>query len=245
MKKVMKMMGMVALMVTMVFALSAFTKESNNTSIRKTAAEKPKTPQTQNTANGHEYVDLGLPSGTLWATCNVGATKPEEYGLYFAWGETKGYPGILGKDKFLEKNYKFGEWDRLTKYTFKDKKKELDLEDDAAYTNWGSDWQMPSAEQIEELLRGCTWTWTTYKGVMGHLGKGKNGKSIFFPAAGWFGQACGSVAAGVFGGYWSRSLFTDDRANFLEISNSYGMKPSAMSSNNNRCNGLSVRPVRR
>ena len=116
--------------------------------------------------NGHEYVDLGLPSGTLWATCNVGATKPEEYGDYFAWGET------VPKDEYSWKTYKWEEYVVNNDGTYKvvikkynnnnmygntDNKSELDLDDDAAYANWGNNWRMPSIEQIRELRNYCDW----------------------------------------------------------------------------------------
>lgn len=106
-----------------------------------------------------EAIDLGLPSGTLWASCNVGATKPEEYGDYFAWGE------ITPKENYSESTYKWcnGDLDKLTKYNANnsygtvDNKKELDLADDAAYMNWGGRWRMPSLDQIKELLDNCDW----------------------------------------------------------------------------------------
>lgn len=136
-----------------------------------------------------QAVDLGLPSGTLWASCNVGATKPEEYGDYFAWGETIGYKN--GKTNFSWDTYKWcnGAGDKLTKYCnrssygndgFTDNKTELDLEDDAAYVNWGRQWRMPSFDQIKELTHKCSWTWTTQNGVGGCKAVGPNGNSIFF-----------------------------------------------------------------
>ena len=108
-----------------------------------------------NIIDGHEYVDLDLPSGTLWATCNVGAEKPEEYGDYFAWGETK------TKENYDWSTYKWcnGSEYELTKYCVSgrygtvDNKTELLPEDDAATANWGSNWCMPTVEQIEELHR--------------------------------------------------------------------------------------------
>ena len=139
--------------------------------------------------DNHEYVDLGLPSGTLWATCNVGANKPEEYGDYFAWGET------APKEIYTWGTYKWcnGTLFSMTKYCresengyegFTDGKGELDLEDDAAYVNWGSSWRMPTMEQEKELVYECTWEWTTHNGVNGRLVTGPNGKTIFLPAAG-------------------------------------------------------------
>ena len=117
---------------------------------------------------GHGYVDLGL--SVKWATCNVGANAPEEYGDYFAWGETS------PKAEYTEENsLTYGK----------------DMSDisgnpqyDAATANWGGDWRMPTYSEQEELLNNCTWTWTTQNGVNGYNVKGPNGNSIFLPAAG-------------------------------------------------------------
>ena len=103
------------------------------------------------TENGHEYVDLGLPSGTKWATCNVGASKPQDYGNYYAWGETS------TKETYKWSTYKYGTYDddgdysKLTKYNTSDSKTTLDLSDDAAHVNWGGKWRMPTFEQLSEL----------------------------------------------------------------------------------------------
>ncbi|MBR5030703.1 MAG: hypothetical protein IKX63_06335 [Muribaculaceae bacterium] len=152
----------------------------------------------QVTHKEHVYVDLGLPSGTLWATCNVGANSPEEYGDYFAWGETE------PKEKYDPVNYKWGNGiEVVTKYVnnysatcrggqhinnryegYVDNKLELDPEDDAAYVNWGPQWRMPSKAQQDELVEMCTWIWTLVNSVEGYLVTGPNGHAIFFPAAG-------------------------------------------------------------
>lgn len=145
--------------------------------------------------NGEEtdvkkYVDLGLPSGTLWATCNVGATKPEEYGYLFAWGEIK----PKSKPSIIYGNYKWGDIDghALTKYCtwessgIVDNKKCLDPEDDAAIAQWGKDWRMPTIEEISELCKKCDWEVVyDYKesGVAGAVGISKiNANEIFLPA---------------------------------------------------------------
>lgn len=137
----------------------------------------------------HEFVDLGLPSGTLWATCNVGASTPEEYGKYFAWGETD------PKDSYTWDTYKWGyidshgEW-ILSKYNMStisgvvDNITELELADDAAYVILGASWRIPTWEQALELVEFCSWTWTSKNGVCGQLGTGPNGNTVFFPAAG-------------------------------------------------------------
>ena len=160
----------------------------------------------------HAWVDLGLPSGTKWATCNVGANSPEEYGDYFAWGETE------PKDYYDYSTYTWcnGSYDTMTKYCihseygyngFTDGLTELLPEDDAATANWGSPWHMPTYEQIEELVDNCTREWTTQGGVYGILVTGPNGNSIFLPAAGyrWNGDL---YRAGSLGYYWSSSLGT-------------------------------------
>ncbi len=193
----------------------------------------------------HEYVDLGLPSGTLWATCNVGADSPEGYGDYFAWGETE------PKDYYDWSTYKWcnGSNNTMTKYCassnygadgFTDGKRELDPEDDAAYVNWGPQWRMPTREQQTELRINCTWTWTTQNGVNGSLVTGPNGNSIFLPAAGYRWDE-DLEEAGFWGNYWPRTLRSDDSndAYFL-LFNSGGVYWSYIY----RYNGLAVRAVR-
>ena len=162
--------------------------------------------------NGHYYVDLGLPSGTLWAYTNVGASSPEEYGDYFAWGET------TTKSTYNWSTYKWcnGSNTTMTKYNTSssygtvDNKTELDLEDDAAYVNWGNQWRMPSQEQFKELINSdyTTTEWTTVNGVCGRLITSKsNGNSIFLPAAGCRDDSS-LYYAGSSGNYWSRTLGT-------------------------------------
>ena len=198
----------------------------------------------------HEWVDLGLPSGTLWATCNVGANSPEDYGDYFAWGETTGYNG--GKTKFDWSTYKYYDatYQTVTKYCtisdygVIDNKTGLEPEDDAATANWGSGWQMPSIDQIEELINSgyTTTTWTTQNGVNGRMIVSKsNSKSIFLPAAGYRGGE-GLLTAGSYGYYWSRSLDTSDSRN----GHSLYFNSSNIHTNyyGGRICGRSVRPVR-
>lgn len=138
--------------------------------------------------NGHDYVDLGLKSGTLWATMNVGAAKPSDAGLYFQWGDTKGYTkNQIGKDKqFSWADYKFsidGSSSNFSKYTTTGAT--LELADDAANANMGGSWHMPTPTQIQELINETTNTWTTQDGVSGMtFTSTTNGKSIFIPAAG-------------------------------------------------------------
>lgn len=141
--------------------------------------------------NGHDYVDLGLPSGTLWATMNVGASKASEAGLYFQWGDTKGYTAEQvgtgdGQKKFGSdgSDYKWFSGGTLIKYATTGAT--LELEDDAAHANMGGSWHTPTLEQCMELIDNTTSSWTTVYGVNGGLftSKTDTSKSIFIPAAG-------------------------------------------------------------
>ena len=174
----------------------------------------------------HEWVDLGLPSGTLWATCNVGANAPEEYGDYFAWGETE------PKELYDWSTYKWcnGSNTTITKYCtnssygyngFVDGKTELDSEDDAATANWGSSWRTPSVEQLNEICAYCSQKWFEINGVRGKLITGPNGNTLFFPAAGSYYSS--QLGIGSSGDYWSRSrsLYSDTFANYLIIEGFY------------------------
>lgn len=136
--------------------------------------------------NGHEYVDLGLPSGTLWASCNIGAEHPEDYGSYFAWGETS------EKNQYLNSNY-----------TFKEKPLLLPKEADAAHVNWGEGWRIPSTEDFRELINECKWIWVS----KGYQVVGRTGNSIFLPAAGAMdGSNC--YYRNICGVYWSRIRYS-------------------------------------
>lgn len=160
------------------------------------------------TPSTEDYVDLGLPSGIKWATKNLGASKPSDYGDYYAWGETE------PKANYSWETYKWVTKDNLTKYNDTDGKTSLDPADDAATAKLGSSWRIPTSAEIAELLNpdNCTWTWTTQDDVNGYEVKSKkNGNSIFLPAA---GARMGSelIEAGSFSGYWSGSLGAADTA---------------------------------
>ena len=196
------------------------------------------------------YVDLGLPSGTLWATCNIGANTPEDYGDYFAWGETE------TKDTYnwgtyqycTGGNYEYPYYNMLTKYCndasygfngFADDLTVLLPEDDAATANWGGDWRMPTREEWNELLENTTNTWTTQNEVYGRLFTASNGASLFLPAAGyrWDDEL---DLAGSLGGFWSSSLYTGspyDAWTLIFGSGNYLMDYIS------RDGGFSVRPV--
>lgn len=197
----------------------------------------------------HEYVDLGLPSGTLWATCNIGATTPEGYGDYFAWGETKA-KSVYNWEKYKYAKGYYNEYPLLTKYCtddyygengFVDNLTLLQPSDDAATANRGRDWRMPTLEEWKELRDNTTRIWTTQNGVYGKLFTGPNGNTLFLPAA--KRQEEGLDFNYSFGCYWSSTLdegspgcaiiFTfQKRESVYEISSYY------------RCYGLSVRAVR-
>ncbi|MBR6455882.1 MAG: hypothetical protein IKS72_02990 [Prevotella sp.] len=186
----------------------------------------------ENSVNGHEYVDLGLPSGLLWATCNVGATKPEECGAYFAWGET------TAKKDYSWETYKWGTEDNLIKYTDSDGLTELEAEYDAATVKWKGGWRMPTIDEIKELLDNTTNKWVA-DGVGGRLFTSKaNGNSIFLPASGiYIGTYLASKGSISF--YWSSVLGADNTA-------AYGLssgKGGTSSKGDRRSNGGGVRPV--
>lgn len=165
------------------------------------------------------YVDLGLPSGTLWADRNVGASSPEDYGDYFAWGEVK------PKSNYCWSTLKYctdSVGKKFCKYVayklngnVEDNRITLEPQDDAAYVNWGSSWRIPTKDQLEELGNSSytTWTWTTRNNVSGFEVESKrNGNFIFLPAAGWRIDSLPIRDDGFDGKYWSSSL--DDRRCF-------------------------------
>ena len=180
----------------------------------------------------HVYVDLGLPSGLKWATCNVGATTPEEYGDYFAWGEVK------PKTTYNLDTYKYYDGSNFTKYTGSDKTV-LDPEDDAATANWGGAWRMPTKAEQDELRTKCKWDWTTQNGVNGYKVTGPNGNSIFLPAAGWMDEGT-LYDAGSFGFCWSSSLYSGD---LYLVYGVYFDSDDVGWSINPRYSGFTVRPV--
>ena len=196
----------------------------------------------ENTINGHECVDLGLPSGTKWATCNVGADKPEEFGNHYAWGETE------TKEDYSWSTYKWcnGSYDKITKYCSNssygrvDNKRKLELSDDVARKQWGSSWRLPTKAEFEELLNNCTWTWTEQNGVKGYkVTSKKNGNSIFLPAAGWRGGTSLSYQ-GTYGNYWSSTPRESNSNHAYSLYFSSGYHRTDW---NDRNYGQSVRPV--
>ncbi len=209
---------------------------------------------TTNTIQQSGAVDLGLPSGTLWAACNVGAEKPEDFGDYFAWGETEGYNS--GKTNFSWETYRWGDFFSPTKYGtwygVKDGLIELEAADDAATVIWGADWRMPSEEQLAELRAECIWSIGTMNGIEGYFVESKTkAAGIFLPEAGHY-DVMNPLETKRAGYYWSRTLCSggDSPANSLEYCNGYACCFQFIStaySNltiSQRCLGQSVRPVR-
>ena len=199
---------------------------------------------TSGTVNGHDWVDLGLPSGLLWATCNVGANSPTSYGNFFAWGE------ISTKTTYDWSTYQYcnGSGTKLTKYCnnsvygnngYTYNLTTLEASDDAAIANWGAGWRMPTNEEMNELFNNCTHVWTTQNGKNGRLFTGPNGNSIFLPVAGHrYDSSNGGT--GAYGRYWSSSLYTENagRASYL-----YFSSISCDTGDRERYYGQSVRPV--
>ena len=181
--------------------------------VRKEGGGKP----TTGVLNGHEWVDLGLPSGLLWATCNIGASESEQAGDYFAWGE------VETKTNYLWNTYKWGSGsDKLTKYCtdprdgykgFVDSLTMLEPCDDAATVNWGTGWRTPTIEDFEELINVCKWEWKEEHipqsdGLprienWGYQVTGPNGNSIFLPPTGF---KCPTLQDSHIGNYWASTL---------------------------------------
>lgn len=183
------------------------------------------------------YVDLGLPSGTLWATKNLGAASLEEYGLYYAWGETTGYPDVSTK-QFSWSDYKFGTSGSLTKYNDSDGKTVLDSEDDAVYVATNGIAHMPTKSQLNELYKSTTWEQTTVNGVNGVKFTGTNDSYIFIPAAGYYTH--GSLyGVGSYYHVWSSSRHPDASwACYLNFTSGVANVDFA-----DRCSGRSIRGV--
>ena len=157
---------------------------------------------TKSIINGHEYVDLGLPSGLKWATCNVGAGLPEEYGDYYAWGE------IETKSEYTEDNSK-------TCY-----RRMSDISGNSTYdvarSKWGGSWRLPTKEEFSELRQKCKWQWTTQNGKKGYKVTGPNGNSIFLPAAG-LRDGSSFDSAGEEGYYWSSTPYESNDYNAYSL----------------------------
>ena len=190
---------------------------------------------------GEEVVDLGLPSGLKWRGWNVGASKPEEYGNYYAWAETS------PKSSYSSSNYKYKATDYgdgmivYAKYDptpiHGDGKTVLEPEDDAASVNLGNGWRTPTFNEFKELRENCTWAWTTRNGVNGMLVTGPNGKSIFLPGGGWYTNTT-LTGKTTYGSYWT-ATGSGDIAHAVDFAKGYVDKAVLA-----RSDGRSVRPVK-
>ena len=185
-----------------------------------------------------EAVDLGL--SVKWASFNLGASKPEEYGKYYAWAGTTGYASSESHD-FSWKNTPYcndGNYNSWSKYTSGNAT--LESSDDAATVNLGGSWRMPTHAELQELYNKCTWTWTSQNGINGYKVSASNGKSIFLPAAGYrYGTSYAYVGSD--GLYWSSQVYSSGVYSAWDMRfNSDGRNPG---NDGNRYYGFSVRPV--
>ena len=223
--------------------------------------ETPDFPPISGTHEGHDYVDLGLPSGLKWATCNIGASSPEEYGNFFAWAE------VRPKQEYTWKTYRHAVYNRhygghydITKYKAMEytdySKKQISKGDDAAYVNWGGNWRMPTISDYSELLEICDFEWTTLSGVKGLKIIGPNEYSIFLPAAGFMNDPTSYSSldeiyahAGRSVLYWLSTYDASVRSSSSEIANCinrdglWAFVDQPVRGAGYRCNGLPIRPV--
>lgn len=224
------------------------TSKSSVSGTRQRSMTKPKTSTTSTPAQkaksaptASQFVDLGL--SVKWATCNLGASSPEQYGNYYAWGET------TKKTTYSWDTYKYGKWsDAITKYCqdkaygkngYTDRRTTLEVVDDAARIRLGSPWRMPTAIEIWELVERCTWTRATIGGKSGYKVVGPNGNSIFLPAGGrYFKTTHGNIGEGY---YWSSTLgdYPTD-AQYLDFDSTGPHRRDA----GIRIHGMLIRPVR-
>lgn len=231
--------GVVNLAILVILALSSLTacKGEGRNSKNEDAkiVRKHDNDQLTGTINDHDWVDLGLPSGIRWATCNVGASVPEEFGDYYAWGETE------PKNEYTSINsmtYKVP-FRKLKKSGIIDDSGTLTKEHDVASTAWGESWRMPTDDEYQELISSCTWNFASFNGVNGYLVTGPNKKNIFLPAAA-FQQGTSVENIGDFGDYWSSTIVKELSGVSCSLgysSKSYGRRRYA------RYAGRTIRPV--
>jgi len=191
------------------------------------------------TINGHDYVDLGLPSGTKWATCNIGASSPEDCGSYYAWGET------TTKTIYTNNNSKYynKSTESLRNQGVINYSGNLTSSYDPASKYWSSTWRMPTFPEMKELVDKCTWIWTTLNGRSGFRVTGPNGKNIFLPASGWYNSAYSGTLEYVNerSEYWTSTIVENSNENarcvfFMKLDTYYA-------SSVQRSRGLCIRPV--
>lgn len=222
------------LLPTATFAQSQISRSSKSSSVRthnkpvKTVSSTKRS--LKGIINGHEYVDLGLASGTKWATCNIGAFSPEEYGNYYAWGETS-RKSNYNPDTSITYGEPFDEISSSPQY-------------DAARVNWGGSWRMPTKAECEELLNNCRWTYETKNDVNGYCITGLNGNSIFLPMTG----SCDYTSqydVGSDGLFWSSTPCADNFNGYNNILSYYlGLDNNSCGMHRgNRRYGMAIRPV--
>ncbi len=193
--------------------------------------------------DSHDYVDLGL--SVKWATCNVGATNPDEPGGYYAWGETKPIAGDASWNSYL-----WGNGTSLKKYNYEltltplgnpqlDNLYQLEPEDDAAIVNWGSNWRMPTDAECSELMDSCSFVWAEFNGQNGYQVIGKNGNSIFLPACGFFVDGAIQLS-GHNGAIWSSNISASTPLNAYEL---MFYSADRVRGSVNRFYGQNIRPV--
>ena len=193
------------------------------------------TKSSTGTINGHDWVDLGLPSGLKWATCNVGADSPEDYGNYYAWGEKTRKIEYTNDNSLTYGLTKT----QLQSQGYIDGSGNLTPSHDAARANWGGSWRLPTKAELEELENKCTWTWTTQNGVKGYKVTGPNGNHIFLPAAGnRYGSSL--LNAGEGGYYFSSTPYESNSNRAYDLFFNRSLQNVGWS---DRFSGQSVRPV--
>lgn len=218
-KNIYAAMLLLGLSIVMVSCEKEYLEPNETFSSTHDAANKPLTRDgghVMTDPRTHMYVDLGLPSGLLWATMNIGANYPEDCGESFAWGETS----VKSDYTWGTYSYCDGGFDKLTKYNVWndygtiDNKIILDKTDDVAYIKWGDNWRMPTDAEWKELMNSeyCTWTWTKNGGVNGYkVTSNSIEASIFLPAAGYrLGVGIDNPGNTMCGEYWSSSLVQSD-----------------------------------
>ena len=190
-----------ALLGMLILLIHSTDSHQNKPILKERKVRSKETGVVKDTLNGHEWVDLGLPSGTKWATYNVGAARPEEFGDYYAWGETE------TKEEYIDINSlthrKDFKW--LVKNGIIDEDGELTKDHDAATLIWGEPWRLPTEEEFGELIDLCTWEFTVSNEVNGYLVTGPNDQTIFIVAAG-FKQGGAPEYIGEYGDYWSSTV---------------------------------------
>ncbi len=199
----------------------------------------------ENPYNGHAFVDLGLPSGLLWATCNVGADSPGDYGNYYAWGETRTKEEYSWETYIFHRSGDSRDNLKFSKYNYDDNICVLDPEDDIAHVDWGGIWRMPTKEEWDELMYYCSWTWTAQGDHYGYkVTRGRN--SIFLPAAGIRSDTLLYIVDSfgyIYGHYWASTIPPATYKDQADSFNFFSAVPPSMCLRTDRCAGRSVRPV--